>query len=112
MRQSGLVKEEVRLPLGQVSDETAFDASAPVADVFADSVQVGVSPFGVQITFALSDPMGRKPRVVGRTRMTPQLAVVFVHLLRRSLRTARSQGIGMDVPAEILRRAGVSDEEL
>ncbi|MDQ2913624.1 MAG: hypothetical protein M3T56_10245 [Chloroflexota bacterium] len=96
--------------LSQTSAQLGFDTSKPFPDVFADSVQTGVGPFGVQLTFALTDPERPERQVVSRVRLSPQLAFVMTQMLRRTLRQARDQGIGITVPEEVMRQLGLEDE--
>lgn len=91
--------------------ELFFDATQPFADVFADSVQVGFGPFGVQITFALTDPTHDPVRrTVARLRMSPQLAFVMTQILRRALKRAREDGIGFSVPASVLSQLQLEED--
>jgi len=62
----------------------AFDATKPFQDVYADSVQVASGPFGLTLTFALTDPQEPTRRgIVTRVRMSPQMGFVLAQLLRK-----------------------------
>ena len=94
-----------------VATDVTFDTSTPFPDIYGDSVQVGVGPFGVQFTFALTDPEeGSMRRAAARIRVSPQLAYVMVLLLRKALREARNQGIGFSVPKDVLQKLQVEEE--
>jgi hypothetical protein len=90
----------------------AFDESKPFEDVYADGLQMGIGPFGVVVTLARTDPATQARQVVARVRMSAQLALVMSHMLRRLLRQARDQGIGIDVPADVLAQLGIDQEKL
>jgi hypothetical protein len=109
------VKDVTVQDAGRGADQAVvvFDESKPFDDVFADSVQMGIGPFGVFLTFGRTDPAKQNARqVVARIRMSPQLALVTVHMLRRLLRQGRDQGIGIDVPPEVLTQLGIDQEKL
>ncbi len=90
-----------------------FDTSAPFPDLYADSVQVGVGPFGVQFTFALTDPQQESVRrAIGRIRVSPQLAGVMTRILRKTIRQAKAEGINFEVPPEVLKKLNLADEEM
>ena len=94
-----------------VATDVTFDTSTPFPDVYGDSIQVGVGPFGVQLTFALTDPEeGSTRQVVARVRVSPQLAYVTVLLLRKALREARNQGIGISVPKDVLEKLQLEED--
>lgn len=58
-------------------------------EIFADGVQVGAGPYGVSLTFFLSDPgdRGSPGPIVGRVRLSKDLAVA----LRETIEMAISQ---------------------
>lgn len=90
-----------------------FDASTPFPDFYADSVQVGIGPYGITLSFGLSRPEQPSLRqVVGRVRLSPQMAYVMTQLLRRGLRQAQADGLGITVPDAVLREVGVEKESL
>ncbi len=62
-------------------------------DVYTDGVSVAAGPFGLTVTFLLSDPdQPREPRApgrpVGRVRMSRQLAGAMIELLQKSIESA------------------------
>lgn len=60
-------------------------------DVFADSVNIGGGPFGVALTFMLTDPAqpadADARAIVARVRMTPDLARALAEALRQAVPT-------------------------
>jgi hypothetical protein len=70
---------------------------ADYPDIYADGFSVTAGRFGVTVTLTRSDPTGEAgshedPReVVGRVRLSPQLAKAFADALTKTLATA-SQG--------------------
>src|SRR5438552_12339291 len=73
---------EVSLASGGERD-IAFAESRPFQDVYSDSVSVSIGPFGVALTFGLTDPHDAAHRdTVSRIRVSPQLAYVLTQLLR------------------------------
>ncbi len=89
-----------------------FDVAGPVPDVFADSVQIGLGPYGMSLTLGLTDPDNPARRtVVGRVRLSPQLAMVMTQLMRKILKKGRDDGIGSSVPPAVLRELEI-DENL
>jgi len=58
-------------------------------DVFADSVNIGGGPFGVTLTFMLTDPgrpaEGDAREIVARVRLAPELARALAEALRQTV---------------------------
>ena len=55
-------------------------------DLFADAISISSQPFGVSLTFGLSDPSGGATgRTVARIRMTPELAKALGEALATSV---------------------------
>jgi hypothetical protein len=57
-----------------------------VPDIYADSINVAAGPFGFTLTLLMSDPTTQDdapgvPRVVGRLRMSPELAGALARTL-------------------------------
>lgn len=91
--------------------DLAFDESKPFQDLYSDSVQVGIGPFGMTLTFALTDPVDSTRRsVVSRVRISPQMGYVMAQLLRKVLRKAKDDGIGFGVPEDVLRSLDLDKE--
>ena len=60
-----------------------------IPDIYADSVSVTAGPYGVAVTFLLTDPPlgdeeARSPYPVGRVRMSPALARALREALERA----------------------------
>ena len=59
-----------------------------VPDLYTDSIQIAGAPFGFTLTLLLSDPATASPenpgRVVGRVRMSPELAAVLGDILQQA----------------------------
>jgi hypothetical protein len=61
-------------------------------DIYTDGVSVAAGPYGLTLSFLLTDPLAQPPdlklpgRIVGRVRMSPELAQALVKVLQRSLR--------------------------
>jgi hypothetical protein len=94
-----------------VRPEVNFQASGPFPDVYGDSVQVSVGPFGLSITFAITDPQDAARRdIVARVRMSPQMAFVMAQLLRKILKKAKEDGIGYTVPQDVLNSLELEED--
>jgi len=61
-----------------MSDNDQPAAGVTFPDVFADVINVAVNPFGLALTFQLSDPSHQgdpiAARIVTRVRLSPELA--------------------------------------
>lgn len=64
-------------------------------DVYADGVTVAAGAYSVTLSFLLSDPFEGKPpagvvpgRIVGRVRMSPELAKALMESIRSSVARA------------------------
>lgn len=81
-----------------------FASTKPFQDVYSDSIQVSIGPFGLTLTFGLTDPRDSTHRdTVSRVRLSPQMGYVMTQLLRKVLRKAQTDGVGFNVPDEVLR---------
>ncbi|MEK6225787.1 MAG: hypothetical protein AABM40_05755 [Chloroflexota bacterium] len=87
-----------------------FNTSGAFPDVFADSVHIATGPFGIALTFALTDPLGTERHVIARLRLSPQMGFVLVQLLRKVLRATRDEGTGIQVPDAVLRQLQIQEE--
>lgn len=95
----------------ELQSEIEFDVSKAFPDVYTDSVQVSIGPFGMSLTFALTDPRDATHRdVIARIRLSPQMGFVTAQLLRKVLKKAKADGIGIDVPDEVLRSLDLDRE--
>lgn len=91
--------------------DIAFAESRAFQDVYSDSVSVSIGPFGVALTFGLTDPRDATHRdTVSRIRVSPQMAYVLTQLLRKVLRKGKADGIGFDVPEEVLKSLDLERE--
>lgn len=60
-------------------------------DIYADGVSVAAGPYGLTMTFLLTDPLDPNPdpklpgRIVGRLRVGPLLAEAMASIVQRSL---------------------------
>ncbi len=89
----------------------SFDAAKPFQDVYADSLQVASGPFGITLTFALTDPQDQAHRdIVSRVRMSPQMGFVLAQLLRKVIQKANAEGIGTSVPDSVTSALGIDKE--
>ncbi len=88
-----------------------FEVRGPFPDVYADSVQVAAGPYGLTLTFALTEPDEASRRyVVSRVRVSPQMGYVIAQLLRKIMRKSAEDGIGISVPAAVLESLGIERE--
>ena len=74
--------------------------------IYADSVNVGVGPYGVNLRFGVTGE-GEEVLPAGTVRLSPQLAYVMARIIMRALATAGEQGLGYAVPDEVLVAAGL-----
>jgi hypothetical protein len=87
----------------------------PVPDLYTDAVQIGVSPFGVLLSFAMQ-PAGQTgslpPVQVCNLRMSLEHAKVMTILLRRHLKNFEQQ-MGTDIPMfpQLSTQLGISRTE-
>jgi hypothetical protein len=88
----------------------AFDSPEGVPEIYADSINVGVGPYGVVLKLGLNDGT-EDIRAVATVRMAPQLAYVLSRILIRSLANAGEQGLGYGVPKDVLIAAGLGEDE-
>lgn len=65
-------------------------------DIYADGVQVASGPYGLALTFYLSDPEvptveGPPGAIVGRVRLGPKLAEDMADIIKRSVADRKRQ---------------------
>jgi hypothetical protein len=95
-----------------VGVEAEFDRSQPYPDLYADSISMALGPFGLALMFGVTDVENpARRRVVATVRISPQLAFTTVQMLRKSLKEARDQGLGL-TPTRAIMESMKLDEEL
>jgi hypothetical protein len=86
-------------------------------DVYADQLRVSTSPYGVAITFLLSEPHPAPARPVetrnlATVRMSLEHAKVMVMIMRKQLKQfEESNGVSIQVPLDVLNQLGLSPED-
>jgi hypothetical protein len=89
-----------------------------IPDIYTDQMQVTTGVFGVNITFALTEPhpvSGGTPRSAEpqvRVRMSLQHAKVIAMLLRRQLKNYEAQtGTDIQIPQNVYASLGIPEED-
>jgi hypothetical protein len=73
-----------------------------IPDIFADAVTTSVSPYGVTLTFYLSDPLApatgtpQVGRIVGRARIAPALAEALADSIKQGLANLPDRAVVKD----------------
>lgn len=71
-------------------------------DLFADALTVSYGPYGVALTLLLTDPLAETPnpsmpgRIVGRVRLSPDLARALRDLLAQGLENIPQPQLSLD----------------
>src|SRR5262245_5614532 len=83
--------------------------------VYADGVQVGISPFTVTLSFTLApqaQPATQLPTPVATVRMSLEHAKVMAIILRKQLKQFEEQlGAEVPLPLAVYQQLGVSPKE-
>jgi len=75
-------------------------------DVYSDGVSVAAGPYGMTLTFLLTDPLDPSPdpklpgRIVGRVRFSPLLAQALIRILQRSVDNMPPARLSYEDPVE------------
>lgn len=93
--------------IGFSASSTEFD-DTDVPSLYADSVNVGVGPYGVTLRLGATR-LDDRIEPVGIVRLSPQLAYVMARILIRQLAKAGEQGLGYSVPQDVLAQAGLTE---
>lgn len=86
-------------------------------DVYADQFRVSTNPYGVAITFMLSEPHPAPAKPVETSnlatiRMSLEHAKVMVMIMRKQLKQfEESHAISIQVPVDVLNQLGLSPED-
>ena len=89
----------------------------PVPEVYSDTFQVTVTPFGVNMTFGLREPHPPQNRPQQSTekvllRMSLEHAKIMAMVLRRQiLGHERRMGAPIKLPGEVYTQLGVPEED-
>ena len=69
-------------------------------EIYADGVQAGVGPYGVSLTYFLSDPEqpGSPGAIVGRVRLSRDLARAMLQTIQMGIDQAPEGKVVMDEP--------------
>ncbi len=96
---------------------TQQDSQDQTPEVYADAFQVTVSPFGVSLTFSLREAhpapaQQGQARPVSTVRTSLEHAKVIAMLLKRQLRNyEESNGIVINIPAQVYTQLGIAQED-
>ncbi len=88
-----------------------------IPDVYIDQMRVTIGVFGVNVTFALSEPHptasgAPKPEDKVRVRMSLEHAKVVAMLLRKQLKQyEEDSGTKIAIPARVYSGLGVAEED-
>jgi hypothetical protein len=92
-------------------------ATDEVPDLYTDTVQVGVGPFGILLAFAMAPAGagqlgGGQPIKVCNLRMSIEHAKILSIILRKNIKTFEGQ-LGSDIPIhpQVLQQLGLSIRE-
>ncbi len=92
-------------------------AENEIPDVYVDQMRVTIGVFGVNVTFALSEPHptsagAPKPEDKVRVRMSLEHAKVVAMLLRKQLKQYEEEsGTKIAIPARVYTGLGVAEED-
>ncbi|MBI2858568.1 MAG: hypothetical protein HYX90_05760 [Chloroflexi bacterium] len=91
---------------------------AELVDVYCDSFQMNVGPYGVTLNFSLSNPLPAAPGVVlqnervATVRMSLEHTKVMAFVLRRHMmKYEREAGTSVHVPQALLNSLQISPED-
>lgn len=84
-------------------------------DLYADSVQIFMGPFGLVLEFGVQNPRNTgqtPPKPLATVRMSPEHAKIMTILLKRNLRQFEQQ-VGSDIPLHpaVATQLGISKKE-
>jgi len=98
-------------------DKVDAEMEEQAQDVYADQFRVSTNPYGVAITFMLSEahPAPARPvqsKNLATIRMSLEHAKVMVMLMRKQLKQfEEANGISIQVPLDVLNQLGLSPED-
>jgi len=79
-------------------------------EYYSDAVQVGVSPYGVTLSFGLQTNSPGDAKAVAVVRMSPQHALVMYQVLKSNLRAYEQQVGTIALPDRLFEEMGLEKE--
>jgi hypothetical protein len=93
------------------SEQIAAIVEGPVdyPEMFADSAEIQINPYGVNLVFGVTHGEQPTKRVVG-VRMSPQHALVLTQLLRKNLKTYETKVGKIELPDGLYKGLQIEKE--